>query len=849
MDQPPPPPPPPHGQYPKSSSSGLPPGNYDIFIIPPHSSGSGFLYLPSLKSNVNSFAAGFASALILVVVGSALAPFARIWWTHVNRSGGVGISILILAVAVGAWALGRIQIDRETKSRRNRNGSNGPSGANESFNNNGSYSGGQSSYSYSNSNVPPSSAGSTQGGGTSSGNNNRGPNQSQWSRSPDDADTTKENSEYADKSARDRTRENSKKREQEKKEQERTDYEKREREKKEQERRDQERREVEQERKERERKDQERRERERQRKEQERKEQERKEREKEEIKKREEARKRKEELEKRLKELREKDARERAAREKKLQDEAEREARAKIQKEQEEKEAAQKAEEALAAKKRELEKRLREEFEAKRNEERAAAVAAALAEKKKKEEEDRLRRRREYEERLKKKKAEEEAIKILEEAKRKFEEATKRLEEEELKKKREEEDKKKREEEIRKKREEEFKKRLEEMKKKREEEAKRKQEEEAKRKQEEEAKKKLTDAIQPRKSTMYAFTAGERTNPWPNGRPVSPNKESATSSAAQPTPSKVTNQPSPTIGAFKNSKTSNTPHHASKEAQRKNSVSSLNSRSSHVPTKSTTKTNLPSMSKNDIYRTKDQNKIVIKAVYSFNNAFLKTPVTQLVSGVGSVTDGLILRMTTEGLFIDDEIRNVPQREWDVKAWTMKLVELWCPSCQDSATTSASMRPSASPSDMKSKRQTMRRLWGLDKDKTASSEEIDALLFEMLSRCHNTCHVRAAAMARNMSPASSTYSVSSFGDSAYGGSVMGRQMTEKERQSLIGLHILRASIRDQEGKKYVFIVGQEESWKIVLGLQRLRKGTQARALNICGMNSNEAKNTLDYLGWA
>jgi len=37
-----------------------------------------------------------------------------------------------------------------------------------------------------------------------------------------------------------------------------------------------------------------------------------------------------------------------------------------------------------------------------------------------------------------------------------------------------------------------------------------------------------------------------------------------------------------------------------------------------------------------------------------------------------------------------------------------------------------------------------------------------------------------------------------------------------------LHVLRASIRDQEGKKYVFVVPEEESWKVAIGLQRLRK---------------------------
>ncbi|TKA36461.1 hypothetical protein B0A49_14001, partial [Cryomyces minteri] len=61
---PPPPPPPPHGD--NAKPSGLPNGNYDIFIIPPHSSGSGFLYLPSLQTHRNSFLAGVAATLLAV---------------------------------------------------------------------------------------------------------------------------------------------------------------------------------------------------------------------------------------------------------------------------------------------------------------------------------------------------------------------------------------------------------------------------------------------------------------------------------------------------------------------------------------------------------------------------------------------------------------------------------------------------------------------------------------------------------------------------------------------------------------------------------------------------------------
>ena len=67
-------------------------------------------------------------------------------------------------------------------------------------------------------------------------------------------------------------------------------------------------------------------------------------------------------------------------------------------------------------------------------------------------------------------------------------------------------------------------------------------------------------------------------------------------------------------------------------------------------------------------------KIVIKAVYLFNDLFPK-PVAQLVAGVGKVTDGLILNIRTEGLFIDDDVRSIPQREWDVKAWTLKTIEV------------------------------------------------------------------------------------------------------------------------------------------------------------------------------
>ena len=64
----------------------------------------------------------------------------------------------------------------------------------------------------------------------------------------------------------------------------------------------------------------------------------------------------------------------------------------------------------------------------------------------------------------------------------------------------------------------------------------------------------------------------------------------------------------------------------------------------------------------------------------------------------------------------------------------------------------------------------------------------------------------------------------------------------------GYHIVRASLRDQEGKKYVFILQDSEGWKVTAGLQKLRKGSQARALGVCGLPANETAAILGSLGY-
>ena len=242
------------------------------------------------------------------------------------------------------------------------------------------------------------------------------------------------------------------------------------------------------------------------------------------------------------------------------------------------------------------------------------------------------------------------------------------------------------------------------------------------------------------------------------------------------------------------------------------SASSIYSESSYAPSHSTSRTT-PPPSHRGPYRSKDPDKIVIKAVYSFNNVFTKTPISKLVSGMGSVTDGLILRITTEGLFIDDDVRGVPQREWDVKAWTLKLVEVWCPHL---------LALGASSGSSPASRNAMSGVFGR---KLASKAPTNAESEAYLQALQHGCKAHLS------------------GSSSRSNSDVFLQSGEFK-----GLHVLRASIRDAEGKRYVVVLQEEEGWKVAVGLQRLRRGTQVRALGVSGMPLNDTKAILENMGW-
>ena len=115
MDAPPPPPPPPHGATPGGSrSGGLPDGKYDIFVIPPSSAGSGFLYLPSLQTQRNSFIAGVACTAAAFFVYSVAVPALKQWFSETLHGGGSGIIILMVAIGVVSWAWGKTQAESTT---------------------------------------------------------------------------------------------------------------------------------------------------------------------------------------------------------------------------------------------------------------------------------------------------------------------------------------------------------------------------------------------------------------------------------------------------------------------------------------------------------------------------------------------------------------------------------------------------------------------------------------------------------------------------------------------------------------------------------------------------------------
>ncbi|KAK4169532.1 hypothetical protein QBC43DRAFT_226795 [Cladorrhinum sp. PSN259] len=774
-----PPPPPPHGDNPKTTSGGLPKGRYDVFIIPDHSAGAGFLYLPSLQPQMNSFLAGLGVALVAIILGINAAPIMYQILVLLGNTGNASTTLVWLLMLVVSFLFGMVlgenKAAKKKKSERGsgdrwndarsewytpppQNPSHGPT-PNQAPPNpppppphsqpETPRDGGGSHESWQEQPRPPPQPQPKANPRPETELKPQPPPEPQVKSqprpetppqppqppqpkqappppSPQPPPSPPKVDPY--KGAWEKAREETRKREEERKA-------------------------------------------------------------------REAEAKRKEDAARRLRELRERDAKEREKREMEAR---ERESRERFRQEQEarekarlERELREKVDRELAQKEKELRERLEKE----------ARQREAL---------ERERLARESKEREEARRKEEERIKAFKERQEAREREAKEAKE-------------------------------------------RKEPEEARNAEEE----RVAAETAERSRKAYAFSGGEKFSMWPNGRPPSPPTPSEASYVPPPTPKHASPgpAPSPTKPAFTPSAAKSTtsipkpspkptppkqaqsstgvadeysyrPYDTPKKA-RKKSVSDF-SESSWAPSATSTSRTSPPPSMREPYTTNDPQKIVLKGVYAYLNEFSKTPAQQLVSGVGSVTDGLILRITSAGLFVDDDVRGVAQREWDVKAWTVKQVEVWCP--QHAVTASASNTPGAMPTNHPFFKTMPRssRMAERGATKLLLGEEALEYISDFSRVCKETCRRGLASSA-----------------SAAGTDSDGKTGVWKKQ----GLHLIRATIRDQEGKRYLFVIGEEEGWKIAAGISALRGSSQVRALGVAGLSTLESKTIFEQLGWA
>ncbi|KAI7161595.1 hypothetical protein KC352_g26779, partial [Hortaea werneckii] len=536
---------PPHGQNPRPPGGGLPQGNYDIFIIPPHSAGGGFLYLPSMQPHRNSFLLGVACTLLAVGVWTLVMPVLKQWTTQLVASGGVGVLLLVIGVGVAGWAWGKTQVESEHPGP-------GHGGAGQESKQGYRYEHQGKSW------APPPPGPEPQPGPQASG---PPPNSYAPPPPPPPPPQSEPDPPPPPKPERPPPPKSEPEPKPAPKPAAASGWEKA----------------------------------------------------REETRKREEERKRAEELRKKREEAQ------------KLREEAEKAAKAKAEKE--------KWEQARAREKEQREREARERI----------ARARLAREKEAREKETKER------------------------------EATERFE-----------------------------------------------------RQKEEVKARAAAAA----------AAAPKTPPPPKSATAAP-KSTASSNRQERSAA-----PTSYLGSESGYRPYDEPTSRPKYKSSGSSISGY-SESSYAPSASTARTT-PPPSHRGPYSTTDPDKIQIKAVYLFSDSFPHKPLAQLISNEAPVTDGLILRIKTEGLFIDDDVRGVPQREWDVKAWTLKHIE--------------------------------------------------------------------------------------EGDAG-------------------GFKVVRFTTRDAENKKFTFVLdAAKEGGKVSMGLQRLRKGPQVRALGMNGLKAAEMQALLGGLGW-
>jgi hypothetical protein len=168
-------------------------------------------------------------------------------------------------------------------------------------------------------------------------------------------------------------------------------------------------------------------------------------------------------------------------------------------------------------------------------------------------------------------------------------------------------------------------------------------------------------------ASSQKFGVGERTNPYS----LDPNERTPTAASIAAAAAAAARYEKPTAQSYVGTSTAESyrPYDRHKHAGSGSSIYS----GSYAPSQSTAPSTAPPSHRGP-YSTTDPGKVVIKAVYSFSDSFPK-PQTSLIAGQDGVTDGLILKIGTEGMFVDDDVKGIGLREWDVKTWTMKSVEV------------------------------------------------------------------------------------------------------------------------------------------------------------------------------
>ncbi|KAF8418867.1 hypothetical protein EV426DRAFT_308517 [Tirmania nivea] len=191
-----------------------------------------------------------------------------------------------------------------------------------------------------------------------------------------------------------------------------------------------------------------------------------------------------------------------------------------------------------------------------------------------------------------------------------------------------------------------------------------------------------------------------------------------------------------------------------------------------------------------IYISLHPDKASLRAVAAFHKA---VAIAKLRPNYAGLSEGLILRISHDGLFIDDDVRGVHQKEWDIKVAMLKSVEIYCPNFA-----------STPPTPLDRKKSRLKRVNSRDSILTSLSNNEDdpseVFLDELICSCLTVCQCAGPQPKQ-------------------------KNLTAPAQKQPLITHVLRAELRN--GRKFVFLIEGDEGWKLGVGMQRMRKGVELK----------------------